>query len=110
LKRNNLALNGQRDSHEHAVEKEPSLLGSTARARHSNINRPALNESRCNNTTMLCCGEQRCVCVCPGCGKDSITGVRCEPCGIAHDLTVQRERRESVKQALWLEMQLGALS
>jgi hypothetical protein len=89
-------------------EREPSLIGSTARARQSNINRPAVSE-RINGSRMVCCDSPTCVCVCPDCGKDSITGVRCEACGIAHDLTVQRERRESIKQALWLEMQLGAL-
>lgn len=99
------------ESYARDIEREPSLLSDRARSRRADLNRPRVSESLFNNTTMLCCGESRCVCVCPDCTEPNVAGrgKRCDVCETTHAETVARERRESVKQALWLEMQLEAM-
>ncbi len=90
-------------------EREPSRLTEGRQRRHEHINKPRLNESRFNNTTMLCCGESRCVCTCPDCGERNVAGrgAKCDTCSETRSLQIAREHRESIKAALWLEMQLG---
>jgi hypothetical protein len=42
--------------------------------------RVPVNEGLGGGSTMDCCGESRCVCVCPECGERSITGMICDAC------------------------------
>jgi hypothetical protein len=103
-----MALDGHRDYVSHAIEKEPTAY-STRPAR-----RDRLNESRFNNTTMLCCNEQRCVCTCPDCKEPNIAGrgKRCDVCELVHERQVAREQSESFNRVDDLLTQLrmiGAL-
>jgi hypothetical protein len=89
------------------MEREPTML-----TERRPIRRDRLNESRFNNTTMLCCNEQRCVCTCPDCKEPNIAGrgKRCDVCELVHDETLARQRRESDEQSDMLKAQLGYLN
>ena len=55
------------------------------------------------------CGSARpadCTC-CRECNEPAVFGRLCEP---HHRLTVERERDESIQQALWLGAQMGMVS
>ena len=68
--------------------------------------RVPVNENLIGSSVMSCCGEYRCVCVCPDCGESSVTGMRCSLCCEVRERQLDRDRAETATMSDMLVAQL----
>lgn len=84
----------------------------TGRTRHA-----PLYELLNGGSIMTCCGEYTCICVCPDCGKPSVTGSQCLACSTCRecervgqgdwcrDCQLETDRRAYDEHGAWLAQQ-----